>query len=154
METERSMVIAGMVTRRASMCQRLPDDAPGVEDRSFEARAHKMWRRADLPSEDDAAVAAAEATAHDLFERDVARLAMAVGNRGHGAHHRRRAADVQLDGRPRAHGGERIVQRSGDESLRAEAAIFGRRDDRDPEVLEDVGVGEVARAAGAIEERR
>ena len=67
-ETERSM----------SVCQCLPDDPARVEHRAVEARPHEMRRAVAVLRQHDAAVAAAEAAAHDLFERDVAAAGRAL----------------------------------------------------------------------------
>ena len=64
----------------------------------------------DLSGEDHAAVAAAQPAAHDLLERDVAGLAMEIGDRCDGAHHRRRPADVELHGFAGPERCERVVR--------------------------------------------
>ena len=92
------------------MRQRLPDDAAGIEHRTLEARPYEMGRSADLTSQDDAAVAPAEATAHDLLERDIARVAVKIGDGRDSTHHRRRPADIELDLFAWPHGRERVVQ--------------------------------------------
>src|SRR3954470_1371894 len=60
MATERSM----------SMRERVPDDPGRVEDRPLDAGAQVMRSAAAVAGENDAAVAAAETAAHNLFERD------------------------------------------------------------------------------------
>src|SRR5262245_45994754 len=103
------------------MRQRLPHDAAGVEYRALEARPDEMRRSADLTRQHDAAVASAEATAHDLFERNIAGLAVEIGESRDRTHHRRRAADVELHLFARLDGGKRVFQRNGDKSLGAVA---------------------------------
>ena len=112
--------------------------------------------RPQSAGQDDAAVAAAEAAAHDLLERDGAgppvlfRRAVAtariigVGPQTYSCDAVRRSPSVA----------RRVAERSGDEAFRAAAAVFGRQDDPDAEALEEVDVIELGRAPGAVEQRR
>ncbi len=69
-------------------------------------------------------------------------------SRRDGAHHRRRAADIQLDLFPVAQRRERVIERPGDEAVRSAAAVFGRQDDPDAEALEEVDVYRARPRAG------
>src|SRR5262249_18450015 len=123
----------------ASMRHGLPVDALRVEDRAVDARA-RVVRCATVgpPRRDDATVAAAEAAAHHLLERDVARAAVRGGELGAGAHHGRRAADVQLDGIAERTLAQRGFERHGDPPAYAAAAVFGGEHDADAERAEDL----------------
>src|SRR5215831_11098872 len=129
----------------------LPDDALGVEHGALDAGARVM-RLAAVGSTrgDDAAVAAAEAAAHDLLQRHVAGTAVRGGERGAGAHHRRRAADEQLHGiaeRPLA---ERGLERDGDAAGDAGAAVLGGQHDRDAQRVEQIDAVELFGAPRAV----
>src|SRR5262245_61376025 len=121
-ETERSML---SLTGRGSVRKGFPDDASRVEHRTVEARTNEVRRSAGLPGQDDAAVAAAEAAAHDLFERHIARRAVEFGNCRNRAHHGRRPAHIQLHGLAWTQRFERVAERHGDESFAAATPVFG-----------------------------
>src|SRR5262245_4760320 len=86
----------------------------------------------------DAAIAAAEPTSHDLLERHVARAPVRGGELRAGTHHRRRAADVQLDGTAERTLTERGLERHGDPPADAAAAVLGGEHDADAERLEEL----------------
>src|SRR3954469_16339748 len=100
-----------------------------------------------------AAVAAAEAAAHDLFERDVAGAAVCLRELGAGAHHWRRSADVKLHRiaqRPLLECG---TERHGDAPANPAAAVFAAEHDIYVERLEQLDAVELFRAPRAVEER-
>ena len=113
-------------------------------------------RRADgVARQHDAAVAAAEAAAHHLFERD---LAAASVRRGDGSDTARiigvGPADVEPDVTSSGRARQRRFERHGDAAVRAAAAVLGGAHDADAEPLEDIDTVEIRRAAGAVKQRR
>src|SRR5262249_52057981 len=147
--------LAALVRVMSMPRNRVPDDALRIEHGSFDARAGVVRLAAvGAAREDDAAVAAAEAAAHDLLQRDVAGAAVRAREVRAGAHHGCRAADIELDRIAEGPPFERVAERHGDPAAHAAAAVLGAEDDRDAQRLEQLDAVELLRAARAVEERR
>src|SRR4051794_19097572 len=88
----------------------------------------------------DAAVAAAEATAHHAFDGHLAALPESASDFRHSGEHRLRTARVDRHipaGRCLC---ERAFERNGDATVRAAAAVFGGERDCDAEAFEKIQV--------------
>src|SRR5512140_2581071 len=121
-----------------------PADAAGAEHRPVDARPRVMRGAAVPPArEHDAAVAAAEAAAHDLLQRDVARPPVGRGELRAGTHHRRRPADIEFRVVPALALAQRGLERHGDAATDAAAAVFRREHDANAETLEEIDAVEL-----------
>src|SRR4051812_24293349 len=103
-------------------CDGVPYDALCIEYGAIDAGAGVVRGAAvRTAGGDDAAVAAAQAAPHDLLERHVAGAAMGRGELRARAHHRRRAAHVELDRIAQRTLAQRGFERHRDASLDAGA---------------------------------
>src|SRR5690242_1683253 len=106
------------------MCERIPQNARGIEDRSVKTRTDEMWRPGCGLCQDDAAVTATEPAAHHLLERDITLAAVRRGELRDRSHHRCRAAGIDADlGRSRGCR-QRSVERRRNEPSRPAAAVL------------------------------
>ncbi len=113
-----------------------------------------MRRIPAAPDLDDATVAAPEAAAHHLLERDLGPPAVARREIRDGAHHGGRAARVEGERRGALMRRERLAEWFGDKAVMTAAAVLGCEHEVRAEALEDIEKEQILLPPAPVEERR